>query len=280
MKFNSLKGQTSIAYILGFLFLMLILSLIIISLRKSFLSDANITLNQKTNNIHNLECFTKTYQNSPQNVATFYQFSVNPTDGLPDLSGNHTSGTFYGSIDYLNGNDCLFGGCLNFNGSGQYIKIEGIKDNLSSNAYNTIEFYMNWNGSENEYSFSFINGYGLYFYGNCFGFTTGNGDVYGIDSSSLVNKSVLIDAVFYNKNSSNQQTNSFENNLQLYINGVNQPLKQCFGNTNQKSVTTNATYASEYFSQQFFTGVLGPLVIYNRKLNSSEISDDYYCKLP
>ncbi len=273
------KGQTSIAYLLGFMFLMLVVALIIISLRRDFFYNTNITLNQNSNSIHNLECFSKTYQTSPQNVVTFFQFLTDPKISIIDSSKNQTNSQVNGKIEYLNNSNCLFGGCLYLTGNGQNIALSNIKINSSVGTFTTVEFYMDWKGFESEYPFTFDNNYGLYLNKGCFGFTTGKSDIYGINSSILINNPVLVDAIFYNSNDSNFN-NPIQNNLNLFLNGTKQSLVQCSGEISNAQVSTNATYGSSMFAENFFNGILGPIVIYNRELTSSEISDDFYCKLP
>jgi len=69
----------------------------------------------------------------------------------------------------------------------------------ASGGYNTVTFWMYWNGLINGVPFGFFgfDTYALWFNsGTCFGFNTGNGDAYGINPSSLAGKWVLLQRSF------------------------------------------------------------------------------------
>ncbi len=85
------------------------------------------------------------------------------------------------------------------NGLLSYVAVSDPTINLVAGKYNTVNFWMYWNGNGGDIPFGFPS-YDIYLTpGGCFGFNTGNSDDYGISSTSgLLNKWVMVTAAFYN----------------------------------------------------------------------------------
>lgn len=114
-----------------------------------------------------------------------------------------------------------------------------------------VEFWFWWTGRYNVMPFGF-NNYGLFFYKEYFGFTTGNNDVYGISALGLEKKWIHVHAIF-------DKTNI--NNNQIYINGELKYCKQRTGtpsssldfsiNANISGWPTNSNYKFDGFIDEF-----------------------------
>ncbi|MCI0681621.1 MAG: SBBP repeat-containing protein, partial [Gemmataceae bacterium] len=103
--------------------------------------------------------------------------------------------------------------------------------NTTAGGYNTVSFWMKWNGWENVMPVGF-NLYDLRFAGGFFGFDTGNDDIYGISSAGLADTWVHVTAAFHNGGGVTQ--------CRLWINGVEQALTQLRGTPIVRSVGTQA----------------------------------------
>ena len=150
-----------------------------------------------------------------------------------------------------------------FNGVNGYISINAPQVNTVSGGYNTVTFWMYWNGGSNQMPFGF-NLYDLYFACSCLGFNTANSDVYGVSSSNLAKKWVFVAAVFYNGN--------YAGNNKIYINGVSQTLSQCCGSPSLHSATTNLQISGWPTNTNYlFNGLITNVQVYNTVLNDQEI---------
>jgi len=155
-----------------------------------------------------------------------------------------------------------------FNGQSSYISATVPQINTASGGYNTVTFWMYWNGPTGGMPFGF-NLYDLWFpSGTCFGFNTGHSDAYGINPSSLAGKWVFVAAVFYN--------GPYTGNNLLYINGIPQALSQC-SDSAQSGVATNNLQISgwPYGSGYYFSGSIANVQIYNTSLSANEIQSLY-----
>ncbi|WP_139491595.1 fibronectin type III domain-containing protein [Brevibacillus dissolubilis] len=107
--------------------------------------------------------------------------------------------------------------------------------NTTAGGKNTVEFWMNWNGTSSQMPFGWDTGYNLEFVGGYFGFNSSENNVMGVSAAPLKGKWVHVAAVF---------TNGVPtiDNLELYINGQKQPLIQGMGTTARygKSATPTA----------------------------------------
>ena len=143
--------------------------------------------------------------------------------------------------------------------------ISGI--NTSTRGINTAVFWMYWNGTLNESPLGF-EGYFLWISPNkCFGFTTGNGDNYGISASGIANRWVMVAAEFYN--------GPYATNSTLYINGQQAGATQCLGSAHTGMAKTDFLIGSSTGSKYKFTGVLTNIQLYNTSLSASDIKELY-----
>lgn len=164
--------------------------------------------------------------------------------------------------------------------------------NHTSGGYNTVSFWMYWNGSVQDYAdgltigtgsgsltygvvpFSF-NTFDIHIgYGStCLGFNTGNSDVYGFLENSLANKWVNIIAEFYN--------GAYTGNSFIFLDGANQTLSQCTGNAQSKTVIGDnfsiggMNLGSAQATQYYFPGSIANLQIYNTQLDQQQVSQLY-----
>ncbi|MDT8975075.1 LamG domain-containing protein [Paenibacillus sp. chi10] len=138
----------------------------------------------------------------------------------------------------------------------------------ANNAKTTVQFWMKWNGNQIEMPFSWANSmYDLYFNDRLFGFNTGNGDLYGTSSDSVVNKWVHVSAIFTNGD-------TYKN--ELYINGVRQTLVK-IGTASNRNVADSAYFSGWNNDTQYqFHGNIAELKVWNRALNPIEIESEMY----
>ncbi len=134
--------------------------------------------------------------------------------------------------------------------------------NLNGGGYNTVSFWMYWNGTDNQSIVGFP-GYFFLLYSGCIGFTTGNKDVYGVSSSGLANTWSMITLEFYN--------GPFATNNKIYINGALQNPYQCVGLAHTGMAKTNLLIGSSTGSKYAYSGDVANLQIYNSSLDSNTI---------
>lgn len=156
---------------------------------------------------------------------------------------------------------------LEFNGF-QQMKLSGIQADSSPGAQTTVQFWMKWDGNQIEMPFSWANStYDLYFNDRLFGFNTGNGDLYGTSSDSLVNKWVHVSAIFTNGD-------TYKN--ELYINGVRQTLAK-IGTASNRNITDRAYLSGwDNDTNYQFHGNIAELKVWNRALQPVEIESEMY----
>jgi len=163
-----------------------------------------------------------------------------------------------------------FGYALRFDGSDDYARVDNVRVNSSSAAYNTVAFWMYWTGINNQMPFGWNTAYDLLLYGGCFGFNTGQSNVLGVSSSGLANSWHHIVAIFYNGVPSGAT-------VSLYIDGVKQNIYSCTGSTTaSRSVTSTAIISGWGTDSGYkFGGVLDEVKIFNRSLSDTEILREY-----
>ena len=154
-----------------------------------------------------------------------------------------------------------------FNGQNSYVAANAPQINTALGGRNTVSFWMNWGGALNQMPFGFYT-YGLLLTGPCFGFDSGNGDVYGTNSFRSVNQLVLVTAVFNN--------GQFAGNDLLYINGAPQAMSQCAGSSVPRSATQNFQISGLPINQGYlFNGLIANLQIYNTALAPQQVQQLY-----
>ena len=142
-----------------------------------------------------------------------------------DISGNYFNFTLINGVGF----STIGQGSLSFDGTDDIST--GYVSNINSTAgqYNTVTFWMYWAGNSGGFPFE-LGGYRLWTPGTNFGFNVGNGDLYGIDGTPLINTWVHVTAVFYN--------GAYTGNNKLYINGVSQTLTQRVGSASSGTAST------------------------------------------
>ncbi|MCL5239355.1 MAG: LamG domain-containing protein [Candidatus Marsarchaeota archaeon] len=139
--------------------------------------------------------------------------------------------------------------------------------NLQTGGYNTVTFWMYWNGTLNESPVGYP-GYFLWLSTNsCIGYSTGNKDAYGVSASGLASKWVMVAVEFYN--------GPYTLNSTLYINGAAQNLYQCLPTAHTGLAKGNLLIGSNTGSKYKFTGALANVQIYNTSLNAAEVQAIY-----
>lgn len=133
----------------------------------------------------------------------------------------------------------------------------------------TVEFWMQWDGTNNVMPFSF-NRYDLWFRDGSFGFNTFTSNIYGISSAGFENTPIHVAAVF---------TDSDVASNRLYINGVEQTLTQqrppaTFSNSNAQ-ITTTAQISGNSISPTYsFSGLLDEVRIWDGPRTQEQIVDN------
>ncbi|VVB77506.1 Concanavalin A-like lectin/glucanases superfamily protein [uncultured archaeon] len=159
----------------------------------------------------------------------------------------------------------------NFSGtSSSYMSANVPLMNVASGGQNTVSFWMYGNVLNPGMPFGF-GSYGLEWLpigSPCFGFNSGDGNIYGFDPSSIQNKWTLVTAVFYNGAPSNSL---------LYVNGAAQPIGVCYGGSAASCTATTGFQLSGWSKDTAypFAGSVANLQIYNTTLTPAQISSLY-----
>lgn len=160
---------------------------------------------------------------------------------------------------------CRVGGCYEFDSNDDYISLTGLDVDTSAGAKNTVSFWMYWEGGSSEMPFGFSS-YDLWFLSGCFGFNTGQGNVFGMNSAGLSGSWKHVAAVFYNG-----VPNSTSN--VLYIDGVGQTIFSCAGTTSASRSATTTARISGWPSggSNSFGGKLDEFLIFPYELSNEQI---------
>ncbi len=150
---------------------------------------------------------------------------------------------------------------------GNYISVSNLNVNTQGGGYNTVSFWMLWNGGQSEMPFGFTN-YDLFTYYGCFGFNTGSSEVYGINNASLAGRWVYVTAEFYN--------GAEQGRSRLYIDGKEQALQLCGGNFGSGTASKTAEISSWPNGQGYpFNGEISDFQVYNTLLNPQQVFQLY-----
>jgi len=167
-----------------------------------------------------------------------------------------------------------------------HFKFDGVDDastgsvsqfNLQATAYNTVQLYMRWDGSDlNGFPMEFGSGYRLWLNNGNLGFNNGAGDLYGINFAAYKKKWVFVTAVFYNGNYTGQN--------KIYINDKLQTLTQISGASTSNTVHPTLTVGNfgpdpigTSYQMKYDIAVV---LAYNRELQLTEIRQNYLHLLP
>ncbi len=157
-----------------------------------------------------------------------------------------------------------------FDGTDDTVTLTGLTGvNRAAGAYNTVEFWMYWTGTNNQMPFGF-NAYDLYFASQGFGFNTGAGDVWGISTAGLANRWVHVAAAFYNGDAKKSR---------LWIDGAEQTLTQRRNTTGSATATTSARISGWATDTGYkFGGKIDEVAVYNRLLTTGEVLSHYLAR--
>jgi len=188
-----------------------------------------------------------------------------------DASGNANNGTYSGT--YTPGQS----GALAGSGGGSAVGFSGgtvagslPNLNLAAGAYNTVELWLNWNGTDGVMPFGFAGGgnyYDLFFSGGNFGFNTGCSDVYGVTAPSA-NAWHHVVAQFYNGDP--------RSGAKLWIDGNQQSLTLKTGTPCSRTVTSSFDISGwPYTSAYRMGGKVDEVAIYPDALSPVAIKAHY-----
>lgn len=180
-----------------------------------------------------------------------------------DLSGAEYNFSLINGITYDNNS-------LYWNGVNSIAGPTSVPVNTAGGAYNTVSFFMKWEGNSGGFPFEF-GGYRLWTPAQWFGFNHGAGDLYGFDGNTngIINKWVHVVAIFYNGNYSNNS---------IYINGVSKSLSYLYQTNQSATVGYNLAIGGYQGSLTAypFKGRINKFQVYNKSLSQSEIFQNYY----
>ena len=198
----------------------------------------------------------------------YWKFDEGSGTTAKDGSENGNNGTITGAVWNQNGK---YGKALQFDGVNDYMSATNVQVNATAGEYNTVSFWMRWNGTTPTVPFYMNDGVGYYgFYapnGTCMGFNTGQGDTYGFNPTGLSGVWTHVVLVFYN--------GAYTGNSKIYINGINKTLTQCGGSSRSGTARTTIYLGQLGNSSNYFSGLLDEVKIYNYALTSDEVLTEY-----
>jgi hypothetical protein len=178
----------------------------------------------------------------------------------------HTSPVKTGTCGYATFGDSSTGA--------RAFSINNLPTDNTINAKTSVSFWVYWDGSNNVIPIGWDK-YVLMFSGTYLGFNSNNGDVFGINASTIQNGWHHITAVF---------TNGSVNSSKLYIDGVLKTLAKIGANN---PVDTNA-YTTTNFrisgraidsNYRFLNGRIDEVKVYNGEVSQAQVTADYIVAL-
>jgi len=152
--------------------------------------------------------------------------------------------------------------------SGGAIDLDSLPVDTTTGARTTVTFWMFWDGTNSVMPFGW-NRHDLWFINGAFGFNTGAGDVYGINSAGLENAWHHVSAIFVNGNVHAEK---------LFIDGVEMSMSQLRNSPSNGNayVNSSARIGGWLASTGYhFRGMLDELKIYTSELTGKEITEVY-----
>lgn len=185
-------------------------------------------------------------------------------DEIVGCSTNDLLGAHHGSVSGAVLVAGKVGQALQF-GEDSLVQFNDLAVDTVSGNFNSVEFWMNWSGQDNEIVFDWDAPYALSFGYGCFGFKVGSGNLLGVFSNGLANQWVHAVAVFYNGVSA-------LNNSKIYLNGEERAMTNCHGSVTVAKNATPIAFLGDRVtgSGNNFTGAIDQLRIYNRVLSAEE----------
>ncbi len=200
----------------------------------------------------------------PPNMIGWWKAEDNPLD---TLGGN--PGVLTGNTAYASG---MVGRSFSFDGNGDWVDLNIPAVNTSQGGKNTVDFWMYWNGGNNQMPFGFDT-YDVFLSGGMIGINSGYGRYYAASSTGLANRWVHVAAVF---------NNGDDLQSRLYIDGVEQQLTLVDPgwSIGPRTASQNARIGNWYTTlfqgfDYFFNGRVDELEVFNRELSATEISAIY-----
>jgi len=209
---------------------------------------------------------------------------LNSTAGNVPDSWSTNEGQAYGGPILKEGNDCVSGKCLSFDGNSDYVNC-GNKPNLKDMSALTIEAwikgvsYVHYAGvvskwswhNQQHYDFGYFENGSSSKLGNIFfGVASTLTDDTGLDSIASITNLDL--------NKWYHVVGSFEGSsfLKIYINGI---LDNSKGTTTTKISNGSYNTAIGVYANYFFNGIIDNVRIYNATIQASQIKENYYSGL-
>ncbi|NRD80845.1 hypothetical protein HPT25_26310 [Bacillus sp. BRMEA1] len=158
---------------------------------------------------------------------------------------------------------------LDLTNTSQEVALSNIPVNTAAGAVNTVEFWVNWDGTNGSLPISFSSNYTIWITSNGIGFNTLNGDMMGAPiGSNIIGKWTHVTASFYNGVIS-------PTSVVLYINGVKQTLS-AIGQptpTTPYSVSPNLHLAGNVSGLKF-TGQLADVRVWKGARTAAQVTSD------
>ncbi len=152
------------------------------------------------------------------------------------------------------------------NGSGGAIELDLPEINTTPGEFNTVSFWMNWDGTNSVMPFG-MTAYDIWMVSGAMGFNTGQSNLFGISSSGLANRWVHVTAAFHNGSTSLNK---------IWIDGVPQTMSQIFGSAGSGTAKAQARISGWNNDNGYrFSGGLDEFAIFNRQLSDSEVLDQF-----
>lgn len=205
------------------------------------------------------------YSNAPIIPTPVAYWKLDETSGNAiDCSGYGHNGTLNGPTWTPNGK---VGRALSFNGTSDYVVADNVGVNTTLGEFNTVAFWMKWNGGSNQMPFTWNGWYDLWLYNGNFGINTGN-NMLGIPfpSETYANQWVHVAVVF--PNGTPDTTNT-----KLFINGKEQALTIQSGTATSRTATSRIFISMGWTSGYRFGGTIDDVLIFNRALTAEEVAE-------
>ncbi|MEM5819947.1 MAG: LamG domain-containing protein, partial [Candidatus Aenigmatarchaeota archaeon] len=206
-------------------------------------------------------------ENSDPSLVGYWKFDEGSGTIAYDSSIYGNDGQLVNNPQWVDGK---YGKALNFTGANN-VSANNLLVNTSLNAKNTVEFWMNWTGSQGVMPFGWNTAYDLYINCGCLGFNTGDSNVLGTSNSYMANNLIYVVAVFHNGLPSST-------NNTLYINGTKVDISECCSSiTGSSKSVTEKIFISGWGASAgyYFRGIIDEVRIWNRALTPEEVLNHY-----
>jgi hypothetical protein len=204
----------------------------------------------------------------------YWRFNEGLGTTVADLTANDNDGTLSGRTIQQGVAGALTGDVNTaYRFAGGAIDLTLPQVNTAVGGFNTVSFWMNWDGTNAVMPFGFSN-YDLFLWDGRIGFNTATGDLFGVAQNSLTgglapltSRWVHVTAAFSNGDITQSR---------LWIDGVEQSLSQLAGSPATRTATMNARLSGWTNDTSYgFWGSLDEFVVHNRLLTGSEIAGQY-----